>query len=156
MTDTQLRVDVLASVAGFRAPKSEPIWSEWAEPASTGAQLLLYITDRKDSFGTLGAFWVHALYGFLEDRLESDALAECATASACREGTVSEVVQAIQARLGRPLEDAERVAMHVVDQRPGLRVFFMLTSEAYLAALIEAENTCIGVFVAESTEVTPP
>jgi len=93
------------------------------------------------------------LFNFLEDRIESNALAECATASLCREATTSEVVQALQARLGRPLEDAERVAMRVADHRAGLRVFAMLASEGYLATLIEADATCIGVFVAESPPV---
>lgn len=148
--DTQLRSDVLTSVAGFRAPESEPIWSESSEPTTTGAQLLLYITDRKEYFGTLGAFWVHALFSFLEDRLESNALTEYATASLCRETTMSEIVQAIQARLGRSLGDAERAAMRVTEHRAGLRVFAMLTSEAYFATLIEVEGTCVGVFVADS------
>jgi hypothetical protein len=153
--DTQLRSDTLASVAAFRASASEPIWSEWAEPTGTGAQLVLYITNRKDHFGTLGGFWIHALFNFLEDRLESNALAECATTSLCRRTTASEVVQTVQARLGRPLQDAERVAMRVADQQAGLRVFAMLASEAYLAALVEAEDTCIGVFVGGTREPGP-
>lgn len=149
--DTQLRSDVLASLATFRAPVSEPIWSESSEPTPTGAQLVFYVTNSKKYFGTLGAFWIHALFSFLEDRLQSDALVEFATASLCRETTASEVIQTIQTRLGRLLEDTERVATRIADQRAGVRVFAMLASEAYLAALIEAEGACIGVFVAEST-----
>lgn len=147
--DTQLRSDILASAATFRTPPSEPIWSQQSEPSGNRTQLVLYITDRKADFGTPGAFWVHALFSFLEDRLEPEALAESATASLCRKTTPGAVIQAIESRLSRPLDDAEREAMRIADHRPDVRVFAMLASEKRFAALIEADSRCVGVFVAE-------
>jgi len=143
---------MLASVAAFRAPASEPIWSEWAAPARTGARLVFYVTHNKDQFGTLGSFWTHALFNFLEDRLELEAFVALASAGLCGETTAREVVEAIQTRLDRPLEDAERVAMCVADRQAGTRVFAMLGSEACWAALIESEGTCVGIFVARSAQ----
>jgi hypothetical protein len=147
--DTQLRSDIIALAATFRAPASEPIWSERAEPSRDGAQLVLYITERKAHFGTLGAFWVHALFGFLEDRFESEALVEAATASLCRKATIRELLAALEGRLDRAVDDAERAAMCIADDQAGVRVFLMLASEERVAALIEAGSRLIGAFVAE-------
>jgi hypothetical protein len=119
---------------------------------------VLYITDRGEHFETLGTFWIHALFKFLEDRfevhatatsLDSEALISLATASDCREASAREVIQAIQTRLGRPLDDTERVAMHIGDEAAGLRVFAMLASEDCWAALFECEARCVGAFVAD-------
>ncbi|WP_041453386.1 hypothetical protein [Anaeromyxobacter dehalogenans] len=152
--DTQLRSDILTSVAGFRAPASEPIWSERSDSAGNGPDLVLYITDKKAHFGTRGSFWVHALFGFLEDRLEPEALAESAAASLCREMTIGEVLQAVEGRIGRPLDHAERETMRLAEHRPEERVFGMLASQEYFAALIEADDRYIGVFVAEGNLVS--
>lgn len=89
--DPQLKSDVLSSLERYRTPASEPIWSVSGAPARVGAQLVFYVTGNKEHFGSLGAFWVHALFNFLEDREEPAALAEVATASECREVTPTEV-----------------------------------------------------------------
>ncbi|WP_242361777.1 hypothetical protein [Anaeromyxobacter sp. SG17] len=147
--DLLLRSEIHAYVPTFRAPSSEPIWTEWGDTTPTGVQLVLYGTHRKDHFGSLGAFWVHALFNFLEDRFEDDAVDALASASLCRESTPSEVVQTIQSRVGRPLEHQERVAMLLEERPPAPRVFTMLESERYWATLIDAARTCAAVFLAE-------
>lgn len=98
-------------------------------------------------YGTPGVFWTHALFSFLEDRLESEALVELATESLCREVTLAETVDAIQRRMGRPLEDVERRALLMAsDQAAAPRVFSMLDSDALWASLIQAGDTCVAVF----------
>jgi hypothetical protein len=108
---------------------------------------VFYVTRTKDQFGSLGAFWVHALFNFLEDRQESEALTEVATASQCREVTPTEVIDALQGRMGRPLVDAERETMLLAGGRPVLRVLLMLASEGLWAGLIEAEGACVATFL---------
>jgi len=94
---------------------------------------VFYVTRTKHHFGSLGAFWVHAVFDFLEDRLESEALAEMATASICREVTPTEAVGALQSRMRRPLEHTERATMLLVGEPAVLRVFSMLASEVLWA-----------------------
>ncbi|WP_041450407.1 hypothetical protein [Anaeromyxobacter dehalogenans] len=144
--DSLLRSDILASVGGFRAPASEPIWADSGEPTTGGAQLFFYVTRAKHHFASLGVFWVHALFNFLEDRLETEALVQVATRSLCHEVTPAEVVDALQSRMGRPLENTERATMLMTGGR-ALRVFSMLVSEVWWAGLVEAEGACVAVFL---------
>jgi hypothetical protein len=146
-SDSRFRSDILSSVARFRAPASEPIWSDAGEPTRSGSQLVFYATRAKHHFGSLGNFWVHALFCFLEDRLKSEALVELAAASLCHEMTFSELTEALQSRMGRPLEVTERATMLTASERASVRIFSMLASDSLWAVVIEAERACVAVFL---------
>jgi hypothetical protein len=146
-----VRSDVLDCLAGFVAPASEPGWSEWGELASSGLQLVCYVTREKAAYASPSAFWVSALFNFLEDRDDDGRLEAVAKESLCREVDWSDFVEALTLRRGEPLAGDAFPTSLATSHEPGRRVHLMLDAEDCWAALLETEDRYVAVFSARSS-----
>jgi hypothetical protein len=143
-----LRSDVLACLADVVVPAREPAWAEWQEAGPSGEQLVWHLTRDKTAYASPSAFWVLAVFNFLEDRDEDARLRVVAGQSLCLEIRWGEFLDALTVRQGAPLPADTFPLQWVASEQVEPRVHLMIDSAECWAALVESDGAYMAVFSA--------